>query len=109
MLIDYQKKDQQTIENLYKGKLLKKKQVLTFADYTGAGEADIEDMFDPEFYLKLVNGEFGVSLKLSQLSSTYPKILQRLEKRLEKHPLPKKRAAQSLSPCSIFECESRFT
>ena len=90
VLIDFQKKDQQTIENLYKGKLLKKKQVLTFADFTSASEADIEDMFDPEFYLKLVNGEFGVSLKLGQLSSTHPKILQRLEKRLEKHPLPKK-------------------
>ena len=89
VLIDYQKKDQQSIENLYKGKLLKKKQVLTFADFTGASEADIEDMFDSEFYLKLVNGEFGVSLKLSQLSSTHPKILQRLEMRLEKHPLPR--------------------
>ena len=89
VLIDFQKKDQQTIENLYKGKLLKKNQVLTFADFTGASEADIEDMFDPEFYMKLVNGEFGVSLKLSQLSSTHPRILQRLEKRFEKHPLPK--------------------
>ena len=89
VLIDFQKKDQQTIENLYKGKLLKKNQVLTFADFTGASEADIEDMFDPEFYMKLVNGEFGVSLKLSQLSSTHPRLLQRLEKRFEKHPLPK--------------------
>ena len=89
VLIDFQKKDQQTIENLYKRKLLKKKQVLTFADFTEASEADIEDMFDSEFYLKLVNGEFGVSLKLGQLSSTHPKILQRLEKRLEKHPFPK--------------------
>ena len=89
VLIDFQKKDQQTIENLYKGKLLKKNQVLTFADFAGASEADIEDMFDPEFYMKLVSGEFGVSLKLSQLSSTHPRILQRLEKRFEKHPLPK--------------------
>ena len=89
VLIDFQRKDQQTIENLYKGKLLKKNQVLTFAGFTGASEADIEDMFDPEFYLKLVNGEFDVSLKLSQLSSTHPRILQRLEKHFEKHPLPK--------------------
>ena len=32
-LIDLQKSDQQKIENIYKRKLLKKKQVLTFADF----------------------------------------------------------------------------
>ena len=85
VLIDFEKKSYQSIENLYKSKLLKKQQVMTFADFTGASEADIEDMFYPEFYLKLVNGEFSASLKSSQLSSTHPRILQRLEK----HPLPK--------------------
>lgn len=88
VLIDFQKQGQQSIENLYKSKLLKKQQVMTFADFTGASEADIEDMFDPEFYLKLVNGEFNTSLKLSQLSSTHPRVLHRLEKRFEKRPLP---------------------
>jgi hypothetical protein len=33
-LIDLQKKDEQKIANIYKEKLLKKKQVLTFADFT---------------------------------------------------------------------------
>ncbi|MDE3268443.1 MAG: AAA family ATPase [Chloroflexota bacterium] len=89
VLIDFQKKGQQSIENLYKSKLLKKQQVMTFADFTGASESDIEDMFEPEFYLKLVNGELNTSLKLSQLSSTHPRILQRLEDRFEKRPLPK--------------------
>ena len=89
VLIDFQKKGQQSIESLYKSKLLKKQQVMTFADFIGSSEADIEDMFAPEFYLKLVNGEFGVSLKLSQLASTHPRILQRIEQRLEKHHLPK--------------------
>ena len=89
VLIDFQKQGQQSRENLYKSKLLKKRQVMTFADFTDASEADIEDMFDPEFYLKLVNGEFDTSLKVTQLSSTHPQILQRLEKHTEKHPLPK--------------------
>ena len=61
VLIDFQKKDHQSIENLYKSKLLKQQQVMTFVDFTGTGEADIEDMFDPDFYLKLVNCEFGLS------------------------------------------------
>ena len=66
VLIDFQKKGQQSIESLYKSKLLKKQQVMTFADFTGGSEADIEDMFAPEFYLKLVNGEFGAALNLLQ-------------------------------------------
>lgn len=61
-LIDFQRKDQQSIENLYKRKLLQKKHVLTFAEFSGTGEADIEDMFDVPFYLKLVNREFANDL-----------------------------------------------
>ena len=33
VLIDFQKKDQQSVENLYKRKLLNKRKVLTYADY----------------------------------------------------------------------------
>ena len=87
VLIDFQKKDQQFVENLYKSKLLKKQNVLTFADYVKGSEADIEDMFDPELYLKLVNSEFNSSLGLSDLPMTRPRILQRLEQHLESTPL----------------------
>ena len=55
VLIDFQRRDRQRIENLYKGKLLRKRQVMTYADFTGSSEADIEDMFDPDFYVRLVN------------------------------------------------------
>ena len=88
VLIDYQKKDKQTIENLYKGKLLKRKNLLTFADYTGSKEADIEDMFSPGFYLNLVNQTFGASIGLADLSSSHPRILRRLEQYLATTPLP---------------------
>ena len=87
VLIDFQKKDQQFVENLYKSKLLKKQNVLTFADYVEGSEADIEDMFDPELYLKLVNSEFNSSLGLNDLPMTRPRILQRLEQHLESTPL----------------------
>ena len=88
VLIDYQKKDQQKIEDLYKRKLLKKKNVQTYADYAQGPEADIEDMFESEFYLKLVNGAFGVSISLTDLSSNHPRIIRRLEEYLESNPLP---------------------
>jgi hypothetical protein len=61
-LIDLQNKDRQGIENLYKKRLLAKKKVLTFADFAGKKEADIEDMFDVDEYLYLVNQEFAAAL-----------------------------------------------
>ena len=87
VLIDFQRKDQQSVENLYKSRLLKKQNVLTFADYVEGSEADIEDMFDPEFYLTLVSSEFNVSLGLGDLSTTHPRILHRLEQHMESTPL----------------------
>jgi energy-coupling factor transporter ATP-binding protein EcfA2 len=90
-LIDIQEKDRQQVENLYKRKLLQKQNVLTFAEFTGKKEADIEDMFEVDFYLDLVNGEYKKSLTkpLSEadLTAKEPRILVRLEKHLEQHPL----------------------
>ena len=88
VLIDSQKKDQQKIKNLYEQKLLKKNHVLTYADFVGNNEADVEDMFAPEFYLKLVNGEFGTSLTMNDLSVGSPRIVRRLEDYFENNPLP---------------------
>ena len=88
VLIDFQKKDQQSIENLYKGKLLEKKNVLTYANFVQNNEADVEDLFDPDFYLKLVNGEFKSSISLANLSSKHPRILCQLEEHLKSNPLP---------------------
>ena len=90
-LIDFQKGHQQTIENLYKKKLLKKSHVLTFADFTGTVEADIEDMFDEDVYIQLVNDEFSDSLsaplKATDLTSKAPRILSRIEAYFGKNPL----------------------
>jgi hypothetical protein len=90
-LIDFQKSSAQMVDNLYKKKLLKKSHVLTFADFTGKTEADIEDMFDDDFYLELVNGEFASALTAkvmsSALTSHAPRILARLEEYFATHPL----------------------
>ncbi len=54
-------------------------------------EADIEDMFDAEFYVGLVNAEFasqlGGEIDVKALKSKEPRILQRLEKYFAEHPL----------------------
>lgn len=90
-LIDFQMGDQQMVENLYKKKLLKKSHVLTFADFTGEKESDIEDMFDEDFYVELVNGEFAASLaskvKLKDLTNSAPRILVKMEDYFASKPL----------------------
>ena len=88
VLVDYQKRDQQKIEDLYKSKLTRKKQVLTYADFVEGTEADVEDMLGDEFYLELVNGEYGTSLTVDQLHAPNPRIIRRLEQCLSEHPIP---------------------
>ena len=90
-LIDIKQSDRQKIENLYKRKLLDKQNVLTFGDFTKKAEADIEDMFEPDFYLALVNSEFakmlGKPLAVSDLSQCSARILVRLEEYFQVSPL----------------------
>lgn len=90
-LIDIQNSDRATVEGLYRDKLLKKANVRTFGDYTAGKEADIEDMFEPEFYLNIVNLEYAKMLqsplKMGDFESRSPRILKRIEAHLEGAPL----------------------
>jgi len=90
-LLDVQAKDRQNIDNLYKRKLLQKKNVLTYAEFTSQSEADVEDMFDLSFYLKLVNSEFkdGLSkvIKASDFKSDATRITQKISEFLKTAPL----------------------
>ena len=90
-LIDFQKADQQMIENIYKRRLLEKSHVMTFADFTGQKEADIEDMFDAPFYLDLVNGEYAsalaAQLKPGDVAGHQPRLLVRLSEHFARTPL----------------------
>ena len=90
-LLDIQQKDRQDIEDIYKKKLLKKKQVLTYADFLDQDEADVEDLFDRGFYLSLVNGEFAKQLKspieLAALNDKEPRTLRAIESHLVDNPL----------------------
>ena len=101
VLIDYRRKDRQSVENLYKTKLLRKRNVLTFADFVIGDEADIEDMLDPELYLKLLNGEFGTCVSLGELPQG-GRILGRIESYLERNPLPKGAGFNHYRPARYF-------
>ena len=102
VLVDYQKRDKQNIENLYKRKLLAKNNVFTYARYVESDEADVEDMLQPEFYLRLVNGAFGTSIVVSDLKRRHPRILRRIEEYVEEHPLPDGASFNHYRPARYF-------
>lgn len=106
VLIDYQKKDMQKIEHLFKSKLLERKKVLTYAKFVSGDEAetetDIEDMFAPRFYLKLVENEFDAPISLDKLNDKNPRIIRKLEKYLMKNPFPKGAAFSHYRPARYF-------
>ena len=87
-LLDFQRSDQQKIENLFKNKLLRRTKVRTYAEFVQGEEADIEDLFESRFYLELVNGEYGSSIELKHIKNPHPRILRRIEHYLTKKPLP---------------------
>jgi len=105
-LLDIQKKDLQVIENLYKRKLLDKQNVLTFADFTNTTEADIEDMFDVDFYLQLVNKEFArhlsAAITIPQLESRAPRILIKLQEYFALNPLKDRVVFNHYRPARYF-------
>lgn len=89
-LLDIQNSDRALVEDLYKKKLLKKKQVATYGDFVGKSEADVEDMFDRDFYVGLVNSEFAKELKTSidpaKLNAMEPRTLRAVEAYLADNP-----------------------
>ena len=59
-------------------------------------------MFDPEFYLDLVNGAFGTSLTTNDLPKGHPRILIRLEEYFEKNTLPQNAKFNHYRPARYF-------
>jgi hypothetical protein len=82
-LLDIQHSDRAPIEDLYKKKLLKKKQVSTYAEFVGQNEADVEDMFDRALYVSLVNAEFVKEMEApidtDALNAREPRTLRAIE------------------------------
>lgn len=90
-LLDIQNSDRALIDDLYKKKLLKKKQVATYGDFAGKAEADVEDMFERDFYVGLVNSEFAKELKkpigAASLNAKEQRTLRAIEAFLADNPL----------------------
>lgn len=90
-LLDFQSQDKEMIGSLYAKKLLERKKVLTYADFTGTKEADVEDMFERDFYLELVNAEYAnalvAPLALADLNVKIPRVVRQIDDALARVPL----------------------
>ena len=58
VLSDIANGDKTKIENLKKADILKAGHFYTCADFTGQAEADVEDLFDPDLFIEMLNGEY---------------------------------------------------
>jgi len=89
VLVDIDSKDMQTIETLRKNALLKERSLIHMGLITGSKNADIEDIFNPEFYILLVNKAYATQLKepltIEKLGAGNPRIVKRIKRYFEEN------------------------
>ncbi|WP_328321809.1 AAA family ATPase [Kribbella sp. NBC_00382] len=84
VLIDANPRDQQRIKSLQQNGHLGANSLIQVSEFVSGSEADLEDLFDPSFYCKLVTGAYAgdlpkAGLKVGSLSSQAPRITARVE------------------------------
>jgi predicted ATP-dependent endonuclease of OLD family len=91
VLMDVSSNSIQRIKNLQANAKLGPNALVRVGEVTGAKDADIEDLFDPVFYLSLVNGAYRKDLpgKLTpaKLPKGNPRIVRRLEQQFSDNNL----------------------
>ncbi|WP_214041460.1 ATP-dependent endonuclease [Methanoculleus sp.] len=83
VLMDVAKKDRQRIDNLKANAILGQNNLIQVGEFTGARDADIEDLFDRDFYLTLVNGAYQQVLPAKLTPEVFTNENPRITKRLE--------------------------
>lgn len=85
VLCDYASGDKRKIRDLRESQLISTEQILTAADFTDKDESDIEDFFEPELYVEIVNSAYELNsehaIKAEQLQTE--KALSRQVKQVE--------------------------
>jgi hypothetical protein len=83
VLMDISGNSMQRIKNLQANAKLGANALVLISEVTGTKEADIEDVFDPGFYMELVNGAYQAELPQlltpADLPQGGPRIVRRLE------------------------------
>jgi hypothetical protein len=86
VVTDFARSDQKKIDALRRSKIIRDGRLMTFAEILGVPEADVEDVFDQDLYLSIVNQAFeltgGDKLTVAKLEAAAPDT-GRLVKRVE--------------------------
>lgn len=67
-LVDDHKNERSMIENIHKKGLLDKDKIIKYSEFVDGNEADVEDMFENDFYVDLVNHTFGTNVSVADLA-----------------------------------------
>ncbi len=82
VLLDYAKGQKAKVDQLKQSRLLQNGHVFTVADFVAQNEADVEDIFGSELYIKFVNATYGQALdplQVSTLASETQRIVRKVE------------------------------
>lgn len=85
VLSDVANGDRTKIENLKKADILKAGHFYTCADFTNQVEADVEDLFEPELFVEMLNGAYippvanAVTKDGLMAAATTPRIVKKAE------------------------------
>ena len=101
VLVDSHSNERQQIENLSNKGTIDKNRVLTYADFTEDKESDIEDMLTLDFYLKLVERTYDISIKKADLPKR-SRVVSRLESYFETNPIPNGVSFRHLKPANYL-------
>ena len=89
VVIDSSTKDVGAVKRLRENGQLGKRNLVEIRDFTGTPDADIEDLFPPEFYLELVNRayvkELSAPITVADLNPHDPRIVRQVETYFRKH------------------------
>ena len=61
ILCDFAKGNKRKIKQLRESRLIPTEQIFTTTDFTGKGESDIEDFFEPQLYVDIVNNTYKLN------------------------------------------------
>jgi predicted ATP-dependent endonuclease of OLD family len=91
VLIDSSTKDTQAAQRLRDNGQLAKNGLIEIREFTGTPDADIEDLFERDFYLDLVNRAYATELPTpitaADLDSRDPRVVRQIEAYFRKHKI----------------------